>query len=219
MALTINIGTVTYNSDGTEAVITDTTTYGSPNIARADAYVYLQLWKMDEDEVETVVEVDNDEPESASTWTFDSSTDGWYRALLKVIPEWVSGNYTVGQVVAYSDGNLYISILNGVGNPLPTNLTYFSPIEFDDEDIIEADNVEYAYEDYLVIEQGKLCAGEAAAEWFKSKDCSNCDKVKFAESMFQKRALVITAQRYAMIDLFVKAEQIARKLETSCESC
>lgn len=218
MALSPDISTLTFNSDATEATITDSTTYGGVELDRNEVAVYLQLWKMDEDEVETVQTIDNDDPENATTWTFDSSTDGWYKALITIIPIWVSGNYAAGNIVYYS-GTLYESILLGVGNPLPTDVTYFTPIDFDDIGVIAGDNVTYEYEDYLVIEQGKICAGEAAAEWFKAQDCSNCDKISFASSMFKKRAMVIAAQRFAALDLYTKAEAIARKLETDCESC
>ena len=218
MALSPDISSIAFNSDATEATITDSTTYGGLNDDRSEVVVYLQVWKMDEDEVETAVTVDNDDPENVTSWTFDSSTDGWYRALITIIPEWVSGNYAAGNVVYYN-GTLYESILLGVGNPLPTNVTYFSPIEFDDEGIINGDNVAYDYQDYLVIEQGKICAGEAASEWFKSKDCSNCDKLKLAESMLQKRGMILAAQRFAALSLYSKAEAIVRQLEIDCESC
>lgn len=218
MALNPIITSLSFNSDATEGTITDSTVYGGAEYDRNEVFTYLQLWKMDEDEVETVVTVDNDSPDTASTWSFDSATDGWYRALITIIPIWVSGNYSVGQVVSYN-GDLYISILLGVGNPLPSNTTYFTPIDFDDEDILDANNIVYEYQDYLVIEQGKICAGEAAAEWFKAQDCSDCDKLDLASSMFKKRAMVIAAQRFAALSLYVKAEQIARRLETDCESC
>ena len=218
MALNPIITSLSFNSDATEGTITDTTVYGGAEFDRNEVAVYLQLWKMDEDEEETVQTIDNDEPDTNTTWVFDSETDGWYRALITIIPNWVSGNYAAGNVVYYN-GDLYESILLGVGNPVPTNPTYFSPIDFDDEDILEGDNITYEYQDYLVIEQGKICAGTAAADWYKEQDCSNCKKTDFASSMFKKRALVIAAQRFAALNLYSKAEEVARKLEILCESC
>ena len=219
MALDLIISSISYNSDATEATIPDNTVYGSPNADREDVAVFLLLWKMDEDENETEVEIDNDSPDTVTEWTFDSSTDGWYKAQIIVIPNWdILTAYTVGQVVYYTNGSIYICILNSTGN-LPTNTTYFSPIEITDTDITEADNVTSEYQDYLVIEQGKICAGEAAADWYKEQDCSNCKKTDFASSMFKKRAMIIAAQRYAAISLYAKAEAVTRKLETACESC
>lgn len=218
MALNPIITSLSFNSDATIGTITDDTVYGGAEALRSAVDVYLQLWKMDENEVETVVTINNSTPDTATSWTFNSSTDGWYKALITIIPEWVAGNYTVGQVVSYND-SLYISILLGVGNPLPTNTTYFSPIAYTSTTILSANNITYEYQDYLIIEQGKICAGEAAAEWFKAQDCSDCDKIDFASSMFKKRAMVIAAQRFAALSLYIKAEQIARRLETDCESC
>jgi hypothetical protein len=37
--------------------------------------------------------------------------------------------------------------------------------------------------------------------------------------MLKKRGMVIAAQRFAALSLYAKAESIARKLETDCESC
>jgi hypothetical protein len=38
---------------------------------------------------------------------------------------WVLGNYTVGQFVSYTDGNVYRCILNTTSNQIPTNITYW----------------------------------------------------------------------------------------------
>jgi hypothetical protein len=219
MALNPVITSLSFNSDATEATITDETTYGGAEFDRSEVAVFLQLWKMDEDEVETSSTIDNSTPDSSSTWVFDSETDGWYRALISIIPNWdVATAYIAGDVVYYTDGNIYECILASTAN-LPTDSTYFTAIEITDDAIEDADNVVNEYQDYLVIEQGKICAGTAAAEWYKSQDCSDCDKLDLASSMLKKRGMVIAAQRFAALSLYAKAESIARKLETDCESC
>jgi hypothetical protein len=207
---------LTFSSDADTATIPDSTVYGGSNPARNTLAVYLELWKMDADSVATAITMDNDDPANVTSWTFDSSDDGWYKSRIYIVPDFnILTAYTIGQVVFYND-TLYICISPTTGD-LPSNPTFYSETTL--EAAASANNVTTAYQDYLVIEHGKKCAGDAAGEWYKSKDCSNCDKMDLMSSMLQKRAMVITAQRFASISQYNKAESIARKLETACESC
>lgn len=217
MALSPNISTLTFSSDADTATITDNTVYGlSGNPARNTLAVYLELWKMASDSTSEAITVDNTDPENVTSWDFDSSDDGWYKARIYIVPEFdIATAYTTGQAVYYNAA-LYICIANSTGN-LPSNTLFFSSSSL--TGIASASNITTAYQDYLVIEHGKKCAGDAAGEWYKAKDCSNCDKADLMSSMLQKRAMVIAAQRFASISQYNKAEEIARKLETTCESC
>lgn len=207
---------LTFSSDADTATITDSTVYGGANPDRSDVAVYLELWKMDEDSEATEITIDNDAPDTVESWEFDSSDDGWYKSRIYIIPQFnILTAYSEGDVIFYNDA-LYICIDDSTGN-LPSDTDFFSESSL--TAAAEADNVTTDYEDYLVIEHGKKCAGDAAGEWYKSKDCSNCDKMDLMSSMLQKRAMVITAQRFASISQYNKAEAIARKLETDCESC
>jgi hypothetical protein len=219
MALDPIITQLSYSTDKNTATITDTTVYGTGgNPARSAVAVFLELWKMDSLGADTDIEVDNDEPETVTTWDFDSSEDGWYKARIYIVPDFDIGTaYTIGQAVYYaSTGLVYLAIDAGTGN-LPTDTDFFSASVF--TATTGSNNVTLEYQDYLVIEHGKICAGEAAAEWYKSQNCSNCDKIDLMAKWLQKHAQVVAAEVFASTNLYNKAEEIARKLETSCESC
>lgn len=219
MALDPIINQLTFSADSETGTITDSTVYGTGgNPARNTLAVFLELWKMDKDSNETSITIDNTDPENVTSWDFDSSTDGWYRARVWIIPEFnILTAYTIGQVIYYpSTSTVYIVTANGTGN-LPTNTSFFSPTTFNASS--SANNITTEYQDYLVIERGLKCAGEATGKWYKNKNCGNCDKIDLMAQFLQKRAMVIAAQRFAGINLYPKAEEVVRKLEIACESC
>jgi hypothetical protein len=219
MALVSALSALSFSSDADTATITDAVVYGGANPLRAAVAVFIEGWKMDADSESTAITITNTAPDSATTWTFESDEDGWYKVRQYIIPNWnILTAYTTGQVVYYTNGNVYRAIASSTGN-LPTNTTYFTEVEFNDATVDDANNVITGYKDYLVIEHGKKCAGEAVAAWSKDEDCGSCKKVELMASWLQKDALVYAAERFAAISLFNKAEAIARKLETYCESC
>ncbi len=217
MALIPEIGTISVSITDETATIPDNTTYGSPNADREDVAVYFQLWKMDSAGEETAVTITNTAPDTVETWTFTYDTDGWYKSRMVIVPNYDNAvAYTTGQAVFYSSA-IYICTSPSTGN-LPSNPTFWlASTNFDT--ITLANNVVSDYIDFVLIEYGKQCAGEAAIEWYRNRDCGNCDKLKLSESFLQKRGMVIAAQRFEAIQLFSKAEEIARKLENSCASC
>lgn len=218
MALDPVLSSLSFSTDADTATITDNTVYGGANPARNITAVYLELWKMDKNGDDTPVVVSNALPETVTSWTFDSSLDGWYKARIYLIPEFdVLTSYDENDVVYYN-GILYRAVQTTLGN-LPTNATYFAIIDLEDT-AIDGNNVIAEYKDYLVIEHGKMCAAKATAAWYKDKDCSNCNKQDLLASFLQKRGMVIAAEVFAYtLNLYNKAEDIARKLENACESC
>lgn len=218
MAVVPIISTLSFNTLATIGTITDTSVYGSP--ARNTLGVYLEFWKMDTASVATVKTVtpNSSDPKLVTAWTFASTVDGWYKARIYLISDYAGGTaYTTGQVVYYaSTNNIYRATQATTGN-VPTNATYWALATL--VDAAAANNVTNAYQDYLVIEAGKTCAAEAAGDWAKEEECGGCTKTNFTIPTFQKRLMVIAAQRFAAISVYNKAEDIARKLEKACESC
>lgn len=201
------------------ATLTDATVYGGANPARSTVAVFLELWKLDEDAAETAVTVSNSEPETVTSWSFTYTDDGWYRARMYIIEEFsIIVAYTTDDIVYYTDGNLYKAIQDSTGN-LPTDTAFFELVTEYEDTVIDGNNVIAEYYDFVLVEYGKKCAGDANAEWARQQDCGSCDKLKLTESFLKKRGLVIAIQRFAAISQFSKAEELARKLETTCESC
>lgn len=211
------LSSLSYNSTGTIATVSDSTTYTSP--ARNELAVFIEVWKMDEDGDETALSVSNSAPLTVTSWTFDSSIDGWYKARLYITVLYDSGtSYSEGDVVYYpSTQALYISLVdNNLGNAV-TNGSFWSTVSL--SNITSSDNVDSEYFDYIVIEQGKACAGKSAGDWARSTDCGSCNKIDLASKVLRTRAYVLAAQRFESISQYSKGEQIARELENFCESC
>jgi hypothetical protein len=217
MALNPEIGTISTDITEEIATIPDNTSYGSPEADRSDVAVYLQVWKMNSDNEETAITITNSTPDTVENWSFTYTEDGWYKARMIIIPNYDNSTvYTAGEAVYY-DGAIYIAAQASLGN-LPSNPVYWTA-STDFDDIVEGDNVISEYFDFVLIEYGKKCAGEAAVNWYNNQDCGNCDKLKLSESFLQKRGMVIAVQRFEAIQQYSKAETIARRLENICESC
>ncbi len=209
---------LSYNTDASEATFTDDTAYGGANPDRNEVAVYIEIWKVDSAGVTTVVELPNLDPDTADEWTFNSEIDGHYKVLMYIIENYSGGTAYVTDDVVYYSGLLYKAIQATTGN-LPTNITYWELVEELSDTIEDGNNVLTTYKDYLVIEHGKKCAGDAAVDWSRDSDCGACGKLDLASKALQRRLMVIAAQRFATINLYNKAEAIARKLETACASC
>lgn len=89
-------------------VMTDATTYGSPNADRADVGVYITGNKLKQDgTIDFAVTITAFDPDTATTFTFDIPKDGHYQFTFVVADDWSAGTYNANDLVFYSDGNFY----------------------------------------------------------------------------------------------------------------
>jgi hypothetical protein len=98
-------------ADRTEAILTDTTIYGDTNPERSDLAVYVQMYKVNEEGVRTLLATtpNNANPTVATTWTFALSVDGWYQADIIMIPVYDNTETYNEHDLVYST-NVYKSI-------------------------------------------------------------------------------------------------------------
>lgn len=151
--------TVAIDAERTEITLTDTTTYGAPNVTRAGCGVFVSAAKVDYGNAETdlTVTTDDTDPETDSTFTFSyTNGDGYYKMRYVAIPDYNSGT-TYAQYDAVFDpatNIVYRSKSAGnVGNAV-SNTTYWEVIT---DEAGLADNKEEANEsaniDSLVYER------------------------------------------------------------------
>ena len=129
MANTISL-TQTIATDHLTATVTDSTTYASP--LRTGVGVYLNVYKVDFQGGETLLTttLDNSDPDTTATWTFDLDYDGHYRYKYVAPPDYAGGTtYAIYDAVFDPTNDLvYRSKSNGnIGNAL-LNTTYWEPI-------------------------------------------------------------------------------------------
>lgn len=99
MANTVSL-TFTPASDGSAVTITDATSYTSPT--RPTCGVYINVYKTDSQGVQTklTTTLNNADPNSTSTWTFNLDSDGWYQAYYFSAPDYSTVvTYAVNQAV------------------------------------------------------------------------------------------------------------------------
>lgn len=129
MANTISLSQAV-STDHSTVTITDSTTYSSP--LRTVVGVYLNVYKVDFQGGETLVAttLNNSDPNSTSTWTFDLDYDGHYRYKYVAPPDYnVGTTYAIYDAVFDPTNQLvYRSKSNGnIGNSL-LNTTFWEPI-------------------------------------------------------------------------------------------
>lgn len=109
-------------TDKTQAIITDTSTYSGE--LRGDKANFLVVSKQDKVGVPTYLTVNNPSPLTAMSWTFPTALDGWYRFNFLRIPDQTT-NDSVTVVAEASTGGVittYASIIYFV----PTGKLYKS---------------------------------------------------------------------------------------------
>lgn len=196
--------------------ISDSTTYTSP--VRNTLAVYFQVYKMDKDSNETELAVTtNAVPATASQWVFSMALDGWYKVRTITLPQYNPATAYAANNIVYYNGLLYKVLQSSTGN-LPTNPTYFEVITIDGAAVV-GNNLTIEYFDYVFVEYGKICAGDAVGAWANSSSCGGCSKTDLMASWLKKDAMVYAIERFYAISQFSKAEEIARELENACESC
>lgn len=212
----MTLGSPVFDIDQQKVTITDTTSYSSP--ARNELALYFKAYKMDKDGNDTELAVTgNSTPDLITSFSFPVTIDGWYKVLAISITVFnIVDSYVTNDIV-FNSGNLYIALQASTGN-LPTNPTYFSPVSIDAA-LVSGGNVTEQYFDYVFVEYGKQCAGNAVGEWAKKYDCGACNKTDLMASWLQRDAMVYAIERFYAISQYSKAEEISRKLENLCESC
>lgn len=103
---------VAIDADRTTLSVTDATSYVDP--LRADVAVYFAAAKTDADNEETSITTTGDigDPETDSSWSFQYTSDGWYKMRWIAVPNYdVSESYSRYDAV-YSGGSVYRSKTN-----------------------------------------------------------------------------------------------------------
>ena len=91
--------TFAQNIDGVTGVVTDTTTnYGGANPARATLGNYLLWSKTDSEGTQAFTNPTQTLPHSISTWTVDTTEDGWHQAILLSVADFSAGGTYVKEV-------------------------------------------------------------------------------------------------------------------------
>lgn len=133
MALDISFSSA-IDADRTAVTLTDTTTFGSPNVTRAGCGVFVSAAKVDSDNNETdlTVSTDDSDPETDSTFTFTyNNGDGWYKVRYVAVPDYDAGTtYALYDAVFDSSTDtVYRSkTASNTGNSL-SSTTYWEEIE------------------------------------------------------------------------------------------
>lgn len=123
--------TVAIDSDRSDITVTDATTYGAPNLVRADTSVYFSAAKVnyDGDETDVTTTGDDEDPATDSSWTFSyDEGDGYWKMRWVVIPDYdVADTYAQYDAVV-SGGVVYRSKVGSNTGQSVADTNYFEVI-------------------------------------------------------------------------------------------
>ena len=202
--------------------LTDSTTYGGANAARADVAVYLTGEKIKADgTVDYDLTIDTYTPTSATTFTFDIEDDGWHKFKYAIIPNWTADPYVTYDVVNH--GGVVYQAIGATTNNEPPNATYWSvvttPTDVIDDDgtATESGNLEFQILEQIIYPFSKVGFGNACEE-AALECCSDCERgedVKLYEIMgVLIDGMSICDQR----EKFAKGEKLALKANELIEA-
>jgi hypothetical protein len=219
MALTLDLSYTSETPDGDgnyTSILTDETTYGGVNPARADGVTYISGEKINYDSsVDSEVEFVTYNPVTASTYTFTTYKDGWYKFLFCWIPNYDAGETYEQYDAVYYSGVVYRAILDNFSGQTPTNTSYWEVIS-EPTDLVgnldtatESANIAVQLFQIIIYPFAKKLYGDKAEEYAINccgtfKDLEEFNEYKQLGGIVAALQASNTRQRYA------SGERIAR---------
>ena len=232
MALPILLEITSITSDRTEGLLTDNTVFGSPEVARADGAVFVTGQKMNADatiDSTLILEGDDSDPQTDSSWVFNIPLDGWFRFLYAWIPDYDAASYDIYDAVQDpASGTVYRSKVNANvltgGNELTELavtanwevITDPGSLALNTDEANESTNIETQVYSVILIpnaEYNYASTISEAAEQCCHIDCTLNDLFAYIQQM----VLVEGAQVRSDRSQFAQGERIARRLEAIYE--
>jgi hypothetical protein len=230
MALVPIISVTAVSADGSQSTVTDSTTYGAPNQLRTAVAVYATAYKVDEDLVETAVEMVTFDPEVASTFTFTNGVDGWYKIYFIIVDDYSGAvEYSENDVVYYDTNNTFYqyTFATPTTGTVPTTATHWAVLsdptsvlqDIGTED--EPENISYDVLEYVLDFATAKCYATAvsnlAADGCENDDCGCGSKLG---KIVAKLRVLLAAMRVANVrEQPLKGEKYARLAEKYCMDC
>lgn len=230
MALTADLVRQSIVSPGTSTNWDDDTVYGGANPDRNEVALYLTAYKVDEDLVESALEVDIFDPKTVTEFTVESTVDGWYKYYFIIIDDWLVGTSYNQYDVVWSPTEeafyQYINATPSAGNVV-TNLTYFeivadpSALLQDIGTTEEPQNIVYQVINKVVSFATSICYAKAAAKHAKEActgSSCGCDS-KIGRLFHKIRDLFASLPLNEGQGLYIQGEKNARLAEKWCDDC
>lgn len=242
MALTSNLErtSITAVSDGSSLTVTsnwtDNTTYGGVNPLRAGVAVYLTAYKVDEDQVETALEVTTTQtgttPNTNTTFsTINYTQDGWHRYYFIIVPLYdILVTYNKYDMVWDSSEEAFYQYINDIpsAGQAVTDTAYFIPVTDPTAKIqdvgtaSEPGNITYQVIDKVVDYLTSICYLRAASLYAKEccdEDCTgDCDS-KLTRAYKKIAALFTNLALNESQGLFLEGEKNAQSAAKYCDDC
>lgn len=231
MALTADLSRITVTADGTESTWEDNTVYGTANPDRDEVAVYLTAYKVDEDLVETALEVEAFDPETATEFTTTNGDDGWSKYYFVIVDRWLIGTEYEQYDLVWSESEEafyeYTNETASTGN-LVTNATYFTAVDDPTTKIAnvgtdeESGNLVYQVVNKVLDFQTSICYIKAASQFAKescdTNDGCGCD-TRLGRSFTKIRNLFASLTLNESTGKYLEGEKNARLAERYCDDC
>lgn len=222
MALTaiLTIGDITRTDDGSTRALTDDTTYGGAELARAAVAVYLLAYKVDEDLEEAVLAIAEYDVTTDAEFTVTNSTDGHQKFALIIIPNYSGVTAYVENDVVYDSDTLYKALQASTGQDL-SDPDYFEEIDITTvyatiNHAEEPGNISYDIEQTVLTFSAQDCLTEIAALDAKDNCRGACKNPKIRQDMENLWLLVYGATVASNQGKYTEGEVMMRMAENYC---
>lgn len=230
MALTPDLVRQTITAPGTTSIWDDETVYGGLNPNRNQVALFLTAYKVDEDLVETALDVTTFDPEVVTSFTTTNDIDGWHKYYFVIVDNWDAGTtYNKHDVVWDTTEDAFFKYINDT--PADTNpvsdINYWEPVA-DPCTLIanvgtdeESGNLIYQVINKIVSFQTSICYIKAASRHAKlncgGADCGCGSKIG---RLFHKlRDLFNSLPLNESQGQFLEGERNARLAQKWCDDC
>lgn len=230
MALTPSISRTSVAEDGSYSVLTDGTTYGGANPDRNEVAVFLTAYRVDEDLVETAVDITAFDPKTATDFTVTNDVDGRYKYNFIIADDWLIGTEYNQYDVVWSPteeafyeytfetpttGNVVTDTIYWTALPDPTT-------KIDDVGTAEeSGNLLYQVYERILDYATAACYANVAILAAKESCADDCNPVnsKYARPRNRLRTLLSVMRISDTRQQYLQGEKFAREAQKYCDEC
>lgn len=193
--------------------ITNAGGYGTPNPDRSDLGLFVYGYEYNPDGDDSLILSDNTEPNTASSWEFDISGDGYIYFFVLAFNAWDSSTPYDPDDLVYHNSNFYKALQSSTNVEPSSSTSATWDILSDDEIIAEKANVVNARLDELNMQDGDICFSNLAADAAQKSVYDNCSDYL---PLIQASVLYTGSHVLCTRDLYSMGHNVIKSLNEKC---
>lgn len=227
MALTATpiVSSIAKTDEGSTTNISDSTTYGSPELARVDVAVGLLAYKVDEDLVETGLDIAEYDPADATSFEVTNTIDGHQKFILFIVPNYDNAElYSQYDTVFYNNAYYRLIVTGPISGTLPTDIDSWEIMTLEElyeaiGSAEEATNISVGIVQQVLTFSASQCLGDLASSNAKTNCAGDCKDPKLKQKFDELWLLIYTSAIASTRGNYTSGEKMMRMAEAYCDCC